>query len=85
MYQEGARFMHKKRDDSRPNPVQRQSEDKTTKGHGVPTRTSRKDIDEAISKIESDISIAMVENNKTHCDNLKKILNCLKNIKKKSK
>lgn len=77
--------MHKKRDDSRPNPIQRQDKDKATKGHGVPTNPSRKNIDESIAKIESDISIAMIDGDKTHCDNLKKILNCLKNIKKKSK
>lgn len=74
--------MHKKRDDSRSNPIQRQDKDKATKGHGIPSDSKKRDINESIATLETQLSWLKIHGSGQQVLACQKILDCLKKLKK---
>lgn len=74
--------MYKKRNDSRSDSIQRQSEDKATKGHGVSASTKRKDITESIAYLETTLAWLKIHGSGQQVLACQKVLECLKKLKK---
>lgn len=74
--------MHKKRNDSRSDSIQRQGEDKATKGHGVSASTKRKDITESIAYLETTLAWLKIHGSGQQVLACQKVLECLKKLKK---
>lgn len=75
--------MHKKRDDSGSNSIQRQDKNKNAKGHGVSATPKRKDINESIAYLETTLAWLKIHGSGQEILACQKTLDCLKKLKKK--